>query len=103
MITGNNPITIASLTADAGTMAPYGTLVTWTATASGGTSPLEYQFWRYSYALGTWSMVRDYSQLASYGWTPTIDDLGQHVIHVRVRSAGKVAFEAYRESMFTVY
>jgi hypothetical protein len=71
-------------------------------TAAGGTSPLQYQFWRYSYPLATWTMVRDYNGTAAYDWTPTAADVGQHVIQVRVRSAGKVAFEAYRETRLTV-
>jgi hypothetical protein len=103
MVTGSNPITIASLTDDGAGEAHPDTSITWSAATSGGTAPLEYQFWRYNYGLSTWTMVRDYNQDATYSWVPTTDDLGQYAIHVRVRSAGKLAFEAYRETSVIVY
>ena len=45
------------------------TSITFTAAASGGTAPYQYQWWRYN---GTsWTMVRDWGS-ASYTWTPTV-------------------------------
>jgi hypothetical protein len=103
MVTGPNPIAVSSLIDDSGGEGMADFPIAWTATATGGTGPLEYQFWRYSYVLGTWAMVRDYAQDPTYTWTPNVGELGQHVVHVRVRSAGKLAFEAYREAKVMVY
>jgi hypothetical protein len=102
MVIGANPITIASLDVAPGWTVFSGTQMNFSAVATGGVPTLQYQYWRYSYATGTWSMVRDYSDVASYAWTPSAGEVGQHVIHVRVRSAGKLAFEAYREARITV-
>jgi subtilisin family serine protease len=82
-------VAISGLTADVPLPASVGTPMTWTATATGGTAPLEYKFWRYS--AGAWSMVQDYSTSNTYAWTPTSGEVGSNVIEVWVRSAGSTA------------
>jgi hypothetical protein len=81
------PATLASVTADVALPVTYGTPITWTAVASGGVAPVQYQFWRYDTAVGAWRMVRDYSAVATYSWTPGVSDVGTHALHVRARSA----------------
>jgi hypothetical protein len=103
MIIGSNPIAITSIDAAPAWSVSAGTLMTFTTAASGGVPPLQYQYWRYSYATGVWAMVRDYSEDTTYQWTPAAGETGQHVIHVRVRSLGRSAFEAYKEMPVTVY
>jgi FtsP/CotA-like multicopper oxidase with cupredoxin domain len=76
---------------------------TWTATATGGAAPLQYQFWRYSYNTGVWSMVQA-STVNTYTWTPAGPDIGNALVEVLVRSAGSTAgYEAFKvSSLFAV-
>jgi hypothetical protein len=93
----STPAQMVSLTSNVALPAAAGTTVTWTAGATGGTAPLEYQFWRQN--SGTWVMVRDYSPLNSYAWITTAVDVGQHAIQARVRSIGSAS--AYESQMMT--
>ncbi len=78
--------TVKSLTASPTVPRPAGTTITWTATATGGTAPLQYQYWLYSGVTASWTMVRDYSTSASWAWTPT--QAAQYAVQVWVRNAG---------------
>jgi hypothetical protein len=87
------PAQMVSLTTNTVLPASAGTTIKWTAGATGGTAPLEYQFWRQNG--GTWTMVQDYSSQNSYTWITTGADLGQHAVQARVRSIGSTsAFES---------
>jgi hypothetical protein len=83
---------------------PAGTSATWTVTTAGGTPPIESQFWRYNYTLGSWLVARPYSTSNSFTWTPGPADGGTHVFQVWVRSSGSTAeFEDWRATEpFTV-
>ena len=71
-----------------------GSTITWTAAATGGTSRLQYQFWRFD-ATG-WSIVQPWGYSNTYSWTPTLADSGLHYVQARVRSTGSTAeYEAY--------
>ena len=93
----STPAQMVSLTSSVALPASAGTTITWTAGATGGTAPLEYQFWRQN--SGTWVMVRDYSPLNSYAWITTAVDVGQHAIQARVRSIGSAS--AYESQLST--
>jgi hypothetical protein len=82
----SGPAQMVSLVSDIALPATAGTTVTWTAAATGGTGPLEYQFWRLD--AGHWTMVQGYSAQNTYGWITTAADLGQHAVQVRVRTIG---------------
>jgi len=71
-----NRAALQSLVADHALPAAAGTTIQWTAVATGGTMPLQLQFWRYD-ASGGWRMVQDYSAAAVYSWTPGASDVGQ--------------------------
>jgi hypothetical protein len=91
------PPQVVSLTTNVALPATAGTTITWTAGATGGSAPLQYQFWRQD--AGTWTMVQDYSSLNTYTWPTTAGDKGQHAVQVRVRSTGNTsAFEAQMTS-----
>jgi uncharacterized protein (DUF1800 family) len=64
----------------------YGTAITWTATATGGTTPYTYLFARMDH--GTWAVVQPYSASNTYTWTPAAADAGSHMVGVWVRNAG---------------
>jgi hypothetical protein len=84
------PLTVRSLTPSTSTATP-GTVVTWTAQATGGMAPLEYQFWRYNQDLRTWTMVQPYGTSATYSWTPAATDGASYTVQVWMRSAGSTA------------
>jgi subtilisin family serine protease len=86
--TVGGPVLIQSLTANRTFPAAAGVPMTWTATASGGTAPLQYKFWRYEAATATWTMVQDYGPTNTFVWTPTSAEAGTYGIAVYVRSAG---------------
>src|SRR5688572_19644306 len=71
------------LTSNISPLPAIGQPITWVASSS---APAEYQFWRLS--LGTWTLVQDYSPLATYTWTPTIADVGAHNVQVWARVVG---------------
>jgi fibronectin type III domain protein len=79
------PIVISSLTADKTFPAAPGTTITWTTTATGGTT-LEYQYWLWSTAAG-W-VSQPYSTSNRFTWTPAASDAGDHRVQVDVRSVG---------------
>jgi hypothetical protein len=98
LVVSQGPAQLVSLTSNVSLPTTFGTPITWTAAASGGTAgPLQYQFWRWS-STG-WVIARDYSPVNSYTWTPTASDVGDHALQVWVRSAGSsVAYESYKSS-----
>jgi hypothetical protein len=74
---------------------------TWTAVATGGNGPLQYQFWKTR--AGAWTLAQDYSFSNTYTWTPTAADLGPNSLQVWVRNAGSAApYDAYRGATFEV-
>lgn len=93
----STPAQMVSLTSNVALPATAGTTITWTAGATGGTAPLEYQFWRQDG--GTWIKVQDYSSQNTYSWITTATDVGQHAIQARVRSVGSAS--AYESQMTT--
>ena len=81
-----------------------GTTITWTATGTGGTPPLLYQYWRYSVSAGVWSMVRDWSSTNTWSWTPVAGQAGDYRLAVWAKSTGSVnPWDTYREfGLFTI-
>lgn len=94
------PLT-ASMTVNVPPPVAEGTVLTWTASASGGLGPYSYQFWRFTTGVG-WSMVQDWSALRTYSWIPTV---GSHAVTVYVKNSGSTAatYDAYAETgLFSV-
>jgi len=97
-----SPAKVVSLTANAAFPASAGTSITWTAGATGGTGPLQYQFWRMDPATG-WTVAQAWSTSKTYTWTPTAGDAGTHAIQVWVRSPGSTAtYDSYMATGFFV-
>ncbi|HET9013665.1 MAG TPA: hypothetical protein VFN38_17700, partial [Gemmatimonadaceae bacterium] len=60
------------------------TPITFTASATGGTTPYQYRWWLYD---GTsWRMLCDWTTGASFTWTPTMAN-ANYVVHVWVKNA----------------
>jgi len=62
-----------------------GAQITFTAAASGGKAPYQYQWWMYNGA--SWQMVRDWTTSSSFTWTPTTAN-ANYQISVWVKNAG---------------
>jgi hypothetical protein len=84
-----NRATIVSLTPTVSFPVTVGTPITWTVATQGGTPPLQYEFLRED--SGGTVPVQRYGPSATYTWTPTAEDVGDHAMQVMVRSAGSPA------------
>ena len=63
-----------------------GEAVVWTAEATGGVGPFEYQFFVFNPSTD-WRIVQPYSPSNSYAWTPSA---GTYALQVHVRTAGSI-------------
>jgi len=79
-----SPLALTSLTTDKASPQPAGTAVTFTATASGGTTPYQYRW--HVYNGSSWSLGRDWRTDNAYTWTPSL--AGSYQVQVWVRNAG---------------
>jgi hypothetical protein len=86
-LTGPAPPDITSFTANVAFPVSWGTPITWTAAASGGSAPLQYQFWRLRQGVG-WTLAQDYSPSNILTWTPGPSDGGTYSLQVFARSSG---------------
>jgi hypothetical protein len=77
------PVAISRLTPNLASPQATNTPVTWTCTATGGTSLL-YQFWVNTPGSG-WSIPQDYSSNNTFVWTPATP--GNYQVGVRVKDA----------------
>ncbi len=84
---GSSPC--ASVTSSAAPASPQaaGTAVTFTASASGCSSPL-YQFWMQASGASTWTMARAYSSTATFNWSTAGKPGGMYRFSVWVRDSG---------------
>lgn len=86
---GGGPLTGVTLMTSPLSAQPLGTTVLLTAAPQGGTPPILYRFWVKPWT-GDWQIVRDWSPLTTYEWTPT--SAGGYVIGVEARrSTSEVA------------
>jgi subtilisin family serine protease len=96
VVEGALPLTLTSLTSDSLLPRAFGTSITWTAEATGGLPPLQYEFWRFRRG-GELKSVQGYSASNTYTWTPGPGDMGTYTLVALVRSSGSQAlFEAVR-------
>jgi hypothetical protein len=86
---------ITSFRSDTAFPAAFNTLVTFTATATGGIAPLQYRFVTFNEKTG-WAITQDYSPIATFSYYPAA---GQNAVQVWVRSAGSTSeYETYTSS-----
>lgn len=87
-ITAAPGVTVSAFTADRGFPLAAGTTVTWTATASGGVSPVQYEFWALDPSTG-WSIIQPYGSSNTATWTPLHP--GTFGLQVWVRASGSTS------------
>jgi len=92
------PLTVA-MGANKTSPVMQGTTITWTASASGGTGPHQFQFFTHTPAQG-WVLAQAYSGANTLSWAPSS---GPATVQVWVRNAGSsAAYDAYTSSSFTI-
>jgi hypothetical protein len=92
-----------TLTMDKTSPQVQGTVITFTATASGGSGTYEYIFGLRNPS-GQWSVGQAYSSNPSWIWNTAGIDTGTYIIQVWERSAGSTAaYEAYKSITYTIY
>jgi len=100
-ITNSSPCTSVSLSATPPNASVRGTLVNWTAAASGCGTPV-YQFVIRSPA-GVWSVAQGYSATPTFAWDTNSAPSGQYGFQVWARAAdATVAYDTYTAIDYTV-
>jgi hypothetical protein len=88
--TTSSRVSTVTIAANKAAPQPAGTTVTFSATPSGGTGPIQYKWWTYD---GAWKPVGDWTTSSTFAWTPAVA-FPSGRITVWARSAGATADEA---------
>jgi subtilase family serine protease len=97
-ITGPAGLAVTDLAADKASPQPLGTVVVFTATATGGVAPLQFKWWVFNGAV--WSVGKDWSTSNTFNWTPAVG--GNYTIGVWARSSGNGADAAENNALRTM-
>ncbi len=103
-ITAPAPVLVGSVSIAANRVAPQaiGTSVTWTATATGGVAPLQYQWLLYD-GSPTWRVVSNWSTSNTFTWTPSAANADYRVgVWVRGGNNTNDAEEASASEAFVI-
>ena len=88
-VTGTAPLAVSAPTPDVSLPTAVGTPITRAVTSTGGTPPIEYEFWIEVPGTG-WTLAQGYTTANSTApWTPSV--AGAYRIQVWAKSAGSVA------------
>ena len=98
--TVSSSLHVTSVSGNKATPQLVGTAITLTATATGGTAPLQYKWWVYNGT--TWSNPQNWNPTNTFAWTPTL--AGNYILEVWVRSSGNTADapEAYGDLGYVI-
>ena len=92
-------VTLTSLTADKSAPQPPGAHITFTATASDGTTPYQYKWWLFD---GTaWTVMQEWSTSNIFTWSPTTPNPKYQML-VRVQSARNPADNVGLSMLFPI-
>jgi hypothetical protein len=95
------PMRLAAPVANVALPARVNVPMTWTVGVTGALPSAQYQFWLYSAAAGSWSLLRDYGPATSATWTPSAP--GAYAIQVWGRNGASGPFDAWSGTgLFTV-
>ncbi|MHB8773463.1 MAG: phage tail protein [Syntrophales bacterium] len=96
LTTSTAPVSSVTITPNLSSPRPVGTVITFTAAASGGSGSYQYYF-TYRNPAGTWTVGQVYSATATWTWNTAGLAAGTYVIQVWARNAGSTAsYEAYK-------
>ncbi|MHB8773461.1 MAG: hypothetical protein ACYC7J_20920, partial [Syntrophales bacterium] len=102
LTTGTGPVSSVTLTPNLSSPRAVGTVVTFTAAASGGSGSYQYYF-TYRTPAGSWVAARAYSSTPTWAWNTTGLATGVYTIQVWARNAGSAAsYEAYKSLSYTL-
>ena len=89
-LTGNGgaATTLTGLTANVAPPRAPGSTITFTANATGGSTPYQFKWWVFDG--GSWTVARDWSTANTFAWTPSTAN-PNYSVGVWVRSAGETA------------
>ena len=86
------PLSVTSLAPSAPSPARAGSSITWLATSSGGTAPIQYKFLLYD--SNGWTTVRDWNTSSAWTWSPASP--GTYYVQVWARNAASnAAYDAW--------
>ena len=86
------PLSVTSLAPSAPSPARAGSSITWMATSSGGTAPIQYKFLLYD--SNGWTTVRDWNTSSAWTWSPASP--GTYYVQVWARNAASnAAYDAW--------
>src|SRR4051812_8649394 len=92
-----DPLVVNSVTPNTSTTVPVGTAMTWTVSASGGTGPIQYQYWICDNV--GWQLIQGYSTSTVFTYVPSKP--GAYALSVYARSAGSTApYEAFSPNIY---
>jgi hypothetical protein len=98
-----SPVSAVTLSMDKDSPQKSGAVITFTASASGGSGIAEYYFTFYNPNSGLWSVGHPYSSLAAWTWNTAGLGTGTYYIEVWSRNAGSTAaYEAYKGILYTL-
>ena len=97
------PATAIAVTMDKSSPQIQGTIITFTAAATGGSGSYEYAYYLRNPVTNTWSLVQAYSSNPAWIWNTAGIDTGTYAIQVLTRSAGSTAsYEVYSTKSYTI-
>lgn len=91
-------LTALALSANVPSPQQVGFYITWTASASGGVTPYQFQ-WSWAKNGGAWTLARAWDPAPLWTWAPSV---GDYQIRVEARSAGGTAAELSQTMPFTI-
>ena len=100
-VVGTAPVRSVSLVADRSSPAPPDAVVTFTASAAGGSGTYVYEFALRDPSSGAWSVAQAYGASPVFPWTPASP--GRWAVQVRAKNEGSAsAFDARRTLWFDI-
>jgi hypothetical protein len=90
-------VTVTNLTATSARRVGQSITFTATATRATPTGTIQYQYWLYSSATGTWQIARPWSTSNAWAWTPSTS--GSYTVQVWARIVGNThSYESWRST-----
>ena len=100
-VTAAAPVTIQSLSPSKASPQPVNTSITWTCSATGGSTHLEYQFWVEQGSSG-FQIAQAYGTSNTFNWTPTVAGSYTFSVWVKDASSTTTTCDATAGALYTI-